>query len=846
MVFGAVSWRSGGNWLAPAAAWAANGGMNTVVRLDTHRRRSAPVAGLLAREPLAARIEVAATVVISAPAGFGKTVLLRQHRDRLAASGSVVGWIDAALEPDPQAPRGATAVIVDNLQSAAAPHALSALLRGLPDEAQVVLAGRGRRNLEIARERADDALLRLGGHDLAFDLEEVDRLLAVVDPSSARDLAHRLLRATQGWPAAVSSAISVLQGGGAGAARLLARLPRPWRALQPFLEERLLAGLAPADAALIMELGALGRFSTAFAGQVRDDPGVGAGLRRLTDLGLPIDRDPDDEGVCVAHPLFAAFLAERMTADAPERLRSLHRAAAHWYADRGLLSEAVRSAFASNDPAFAAELLARASAERRRVGRFRAFAGWTSRLPEELFERYPTLRIEAACAHAALFEHEAARLYAEPARLAYDDLSPLARDDLHAVDAIIAIYADRPDAALDAGLKGLRACTGFDPYTMGTLRLATAYGYMSKGAPEAARQALVKARADHEQANSHFGMACALALSGLSHAIQGRLGAAAADWGDADRAICAMPEAEVVGSVAIGYLPETLYERNDIEGAEAILRRCLADSMEVALPDMVASLFVAAARLAAGQGEAARVIEVLDAAEVAALRRGWPRLAHVVAWERVRNAVLSGQLDEARRLAAVATAEPGFREPDGHLPHAVAMEADQIGPLRLEIALGATRGTLSRLRAAVNHANVQRRVWRQVRLLILEARAHAQLGARATALRTLRRAVELSAPGRMVRSYVDEGPEVLDLAGRVAGRGTPGAAGSADRLSGIDPGGRRPGRRRGGRPADPCRAAFEARGRRAGDAGGGTVQRRDRRAAVRLAAHREMAPAAHL
>src|SRR6185369_14346266 len=105
-------------------------------------------------------------------------------------------------------------------------------------------------------------------------------------------------------------------------------------------------------------------------------------------------------------------------------------------------------------------------------------------------------------------------------------------------------------------------------------------------------------------------------------------------------------------------LPETLYERNDIAGAEEILRRCLADSMEVALPDMVASLFVVAARLAAGQAEAARVTEVLDAAEVAALRRGWPRLAHVVAWERVRMAVLAGQLDEARRLAAVATSEP--------------------------------------------------------------------------------------------------------------------------------------------------------------------------------------------
>lgn len=736
--------------------------MNTVVRLEAHRRRSTPAAAVLAREFLAAQIDAAATVVIAAPAGFGKTSLLRQHRDRVAGQGAAVAWIDAALGADPP-PRATDVVIVDNLQAATDPRALAAMIRALPAGTRVVLAGRGRRNLEIARERGDDALLRLDDHDLAFGLEEVDQLLAALDPGAARDLAQKLLQATRGWPAAIASAVTVLQGGGAGAARLLARLPRPWRLLATYLEDRILADLGAPDAQLVVELGALGRFSTAFAGQVRADPGVGARLRRLAEQGLPIDRDPDDDSVCVFHPLFAAFLAERMIADAPQRLRELHRAAAQWYAERGLLSEAVRSAFASNDPAFAAELLARASAERRRVGRFRTFAGWTSQLPEELFDRYPALRIEAACAHAALFEHEAARLYAEPARLVYDELSPVARDDLHAVDAIIAIYADRPDAALDAGLKGLRACTGFDPYTTGTLRLATAYGYMAKGAHEAARQALVKARADHEQAQSHFGLACAFALSGLSHAIQGRLSAAAADWNEADRAICALPDAEIVESVAVGYLPETLYERNDIAGAEEILRRCLADSMEVALPDMVASLFVVAARLAAGQAEAARVTEVLDAAEVAALRRGWPRLAHVVAWERVRMAVLAGQLDEASRLAAVATSEPSFRDPDGYLPHAVAMEADQIGPLRLEIALGATRGTLSRLRAAVSQANAQGRAWRQVRLLILEALAHAALDNRPAALRTLRRALALSTPGRMVRSYVDEGPQVLDL-----------------------------------------------------------------------------------
>lgn len=745
--------------------------MTTVVRLDAHRRpRRLSLEGtaVLRRERLERRIDQASTLVLSAPAGFGKTNLLSQWRARLEAQGQRVVAIDLERSADDLAgllrsAQEADAIFIDGLDALREPRLLKAFVRDLDPHLRLALAGRGRPRLGIARERPDEGLLRLDEQDLAFDLDEIDLLLMGADPDGARDLAEPLLRATQGWPAAVTSAATVLAAGGAGAARLAARLPRPWRAFQAFLEDRLLAPLEPEIADLVLELGALGRFSSAFAQSLRDDPATGARLRRLTDLGLPISRDPDDESLCVVHPLFADFLAERLAADAPGRLRDLHQSAAHWHADHDSLSEAVRSAFASNDPAFAAELLARASAERRRVGRFRTFASWTSRLPEELFDRYPTLRIEAACAHAALFEQEAARLYAAPVRLRYDELSPIARDDLHAVDAVIAIYADRPEASLDAGLRGLRACTGFDPYTLGTLRLSSAYGYMCKGAHEAARLALVRARADHEQARSHFGIACALALTGLSHAIQGRLPAAVADWREADRAICTLPDGETLESVAVGYLPETLYEWNDIAGAESILRRCLARSMEVALPDMVACLFIAAARVAAARDEPDKVTEVLDAAEVAALRRSWPRLGHIVAWERVRMAVLAGDLAEARRLQATAVAEQAFREPDGYLPHAAEMEADQIGAIRLEIALGPSRATLTRLRAAIGQANGQARVWRLVRLLVLEARAHAALDGRPAALRSLRRALELSAPGRMVRSYVDEGVVILDL-----------------------------------------------------------------------------------
>ena len=753
-------------------------------------------------ESLADEVSVA---LLSAPAGYGKTVLMRRWEAHWRRYGSSTAWatvteedrrpqqlvgrLQQALQPGASdtAPssghrRKRTAqqqcsdisrlvthpsvLFVDDahkLRGSAGESLLRHLILHRPAAMRVVIAARGPLSLGLSKLRLSEHVVDLEANALRFDMEELHALLPSRVSRIAADVAGDLMRATEGWPALVALAVQQLAKGDVEGTRLLKRLPRPWETARDYMEEQLQSSLDPAMAAFIGAVGPLGRFSTGFAAAILGELGSAFTTRQTDTWGLPVTRDPNDEEWRIVHPLFSAFLEERLRADAPQKLREMHRAAAHWYAEHDHLSDAVRSAFASDDATFAGELLARASAARKRIGRFRKFATWAAQLPSEVLDRYPTLRIEAACTHAALFEHEAARVYADPARLRFHDLPIVARDDLHAVDAIIAIYADRPEAALETGLRGLRECQGRDPYTFGTLRLATAYGWLAKGAHESARQAIMAARADHEQARSAFGIACSLALSGLWHATRGRLQDAVNDWNEADKAIHSLAESEVIESVAIGYLPETLYEWNDLAGAEDVLRRCLASSMDIALPDMVICMFLAAARTAAARGEPERSREVLDAAEVAGLRRGWPRLVHAIAWERIRFALLRDDLKEARRLHAAVLREAPFEEPAGFMPHSVETEADLIGALRLEVALHPCAATLGRIRTAVAQATGQDRMWRVARLSILEAKAHDALANRAGALRAMRRALEHGEGARMIRSFVDEGSVVVGL-----------------------------------------------------------------------------------
>jgi len=785
--------------------------MSKVVDIGARRRLfgddSNPATAVrdLPRPRLERLADEASVAFLGAPAGYGKTVLMRSWDACWRRGGLSTAWVtvteeDRRLEQlagrlqemllpgasDIASPVGRRrkrtaqqhcadisrlvtrpcALFVDDahkLHGSAGESLLRHLILHRPAAMRVVIAARQPLSLGLSKLRLSEHVVDLEADALRFDMEELQALLPSRMSRFAADAAGDLMRATEGWPALLALAVRQLAKGDVEATRLLKRLPRPWDTARGYMEEQLLSALDPAMAAFIGAVGPLGRFSTGFATAVLGEVEAAYTTRQTDTSGLPIARDPNDEEWRIVHPMFSTFLEERLRADAPQKLSELHRAAAHWYAEHDHLSDAVRSAFASDDATFAGELLARASAARKRIGRFRKFATWAAQLPSEVLDRYPTLRIEAACTHAALFEHEAARVYADPARLRFHDLPIVARDDLHAVDAIIAIYADRPEAALETGLRGLRECQGHDPYTFGTLRLATAYGWLAKGAHESARQAIMAARADHEQARSAFGIACSLALSGLWHATRGRLQDAANDWNEADKAIHSVADSEVIESVAIGYLPETLYEWNDLAGAEEVLRRCLASSMDIALPDMVICMFLAAARTAAARGEFERSREVLDAAEVAGLRRGWPRLVHAIAWERIRFALLRDDPKEARRLHAAVLRETQFEEPAGFMPHSVETEASLIGALRLEIALHPSAATLGRIRTALAQATGQDRMWRVVRLSILEARAHDALANRAGALRAMRRALEHGESARMIRSFVDEGSIVVDL-----------------------------------------------------------------------------------
>jgi LuxR family maltose regulon positive regulatory protein len=375
--------------------------------------------------------------------------------------------------------------------------------------------------------------------------------------------------------------------------------------------------------------------------------------------------------------------------------------------------------------------------------------------------------MEAACSFATQFSVEAARIHANAVRKHFSDLPPIVRDDLFAVDALIAIYADQPENLVEIAERGLRGNEAHDPYTVGTLHLSEALGFVVRGRLDRARQAALRARNDNDAAANPFGIALSHMVLGLIHAVEGNLPAAAGEWSTADKVIQGVAQFGFVDSVAIGYLPEIYYEWNLLAETEQYLDRCLGGPIEIMTPDMVTSAYLTAARLANAKGAAAEAHANLDALETIALEKAWPRARYAVDWERVRLCLQAKDYEQAKRRRE-AIVDHGFAEAVGISTHALETEADLIGQLRFEGLVAPNPAVFSCLQAAVARALTKNRKWRAAKLLVVEAVARQTAGDHNAALRTMCSALRQAATGKLVRTFIDEGPVAAALVEEIA------------------------------------------------------------------------------
>ncbi len=387
--------------------------------------------------------------LISAPAGFGKTTLLvewlqtinrptawlslDEHDNELpvfvhaltAALQSV--FLDAFQAPAsllkaPQFPpvdRMATLLINDLadvsddmilvlddyhlIRNREIHSLLDLLIEHLPPQMHLVLATRSDPPLSLARWRARGYLNELRGADMRFTLTETEAFLTrVLDNEVAHETAGALEELTEGWFAVLRLAALSLRSTSDRMAFMERLRSSPDHSVSSYLLEETLAQQTSFVQELLVRTSLLEQFCAglcvAIMGSDASHGQVQATLDWLERSNLFLVPLDERQGWYRFHHLFKGLLQQRLQAHgSQEELATLHRRASAWYAEQGLIEEALKHALVAGDAAYAARLVEaqvlQAFEQEQRVQMER----WLRLVPEEQIQGSPLLLFARVC-----------------------------------------------------------------------------------------------------------------------------------------------------------------------------------------------------------------------------------------------------------------------------------------------------------------------------------------------------------------------------------------------------------------------------------------------------------------
>ena len=441
-------------------------------------------------------------ILACAPAGFGKTTLIRAWLETIPAP---VAWV--SLDPNDQNPRQfinylinaislalpdlamplenitqttplppaefvltlmineiteahqPLVIVLDDyhhIESEISNQYLTLLLDHLPATATLVITTRSLPALPLARLRARNQITELLTEDLRFTPDESTAFFQQVCGMNLPDeLIAELDQQTEGWVAGLQLAAMSLQGT-SDYSKVRQKLSSGNTLILNYLADEVLSDQPDSLRDFLLMTSILEQFSVPLAAAILDEPlsDAQAALNTLERKNLfifPLDQ----EGQWFHyHPLFASLLRQQLEETRPGVAQQRHERASAWFEQQGMIEMAVRHSLSAGNQTRAIQLTESHAESLLMAGKYLQFLALVDTLSPELRDQSPAILVYQAT--AMLFnEHPRQEILEVLEKAQSLESANVWMGEIHAIQAIILSYACAPEKGIQLSKSAL-------------------------------------------------------------------------------------------------------------------------------------------------------------------------------------------------------------------------------------------------------------------------------------------------------------------------------------------------------------------------------------------------------
>lgn len=648
-------------------------------------------------------------------------------------------------------------------------ESISFMLEQMPACMHLVISTRADPPLPLSRLRVQGELVELRVDDLRFRSEEIVSFLDLWIGKKLSTADQEELEArTEGWIAGLQLAAlamqSLIEQALDNEDRLSAfvhRMSGSTRFIMDYLVEEVLQGLPENSRSFLLQTSILERLTASLCDAVTDRSNSQSILDNLEKTNLFLFPLDDERRWYRYHHLFADLLRSFLQHDEPARIPELHTKASAWYESQGMTNEAIQHALKIPDPDEVARLMETVALEKLMRGEVTTVQTWSTWISEEQARQRPMLCVYFVWAFFVSVKVEPAAKYLSLINQDQVKISasmPDLQSHIMVAHSMLSFYTGDYESAIRYASQALEQLPSEHTYLRGVLAYSSGAAHEMIGEDEAAFQLLQKAK----QISHVFGNPSA-EMSALK-----KLGDLQVRRGQLHQAALSYRQALQLGSIRQGQLlpvaaqtvsviGQVLYEWDQLEEAERYLLQGVELSRKLESTYYLLSNLQILARVHWIQGNRESALRLRRETEQIMLEfPPDPSVAARAVVQQVRMYLRMGETQAAVRWAQLH----GQNWKSGH---AYPMELMAILWARVWIAQENAPEAIETLEHALLPAREAGRWGVVIELLVLQALALAMARQISPALTALEEALSLAEPEGYTRIFLDEGEPMAQL-----------------------------------------------------------------------------------